>query len=110
MGITSVYEGTQTAVIDTPHSLASTSGAGAYVLEIDLTEMESGDSIDITIKTQVLSTETESVAVFETLSDAQGTPNWFSVPIPLAEGKTISCILEQTTGTGRDFPWCLMRA
>lgn len=108
MAIVEVASGSQTATINTEHSLTQKTGIGIYVLLVDTSAMESGDSLTLRIKTKRSSGDTSNTAYSYTFDNAQDAPNKYSVPVPV--DIEIICTLEQTAGTGRVFPWKLLRA
>jgi len=108
MAIVAVATGIQTAVVNTEHSLTQQTGVGAYVLKVDLSAMDAGDSVTIRLKDKVLSAGSSGITQEATLSDAQTVVHWRSEPIPV--DVEIICTLEQTAGSSRDFPWALLRA
>lgn len=108
MGIISVANGTQSATIDSLHTLSSQTGVGVYVLKIDTGNMVTGDTLEISIFDKVLSGGTLRLTQFVKLVDAQDVPNWRSDAIPV--DVEISVAIKQTSGTGSSFPWKLLRA
>ncbi|MBV5305559.1 MAG: hypothetical protein J0652_02575 [Desulfobulbaceae bacterium] len=108
MGLSSIANGSQTATISTVHALATSVVAGIYVLVVETTNMTAGDTVIIKINTKVKSAETSRLAYTLTYTGAQTDLNKYSVPVPV--DTEISCTLQQTAGTGRAFPWNLLRA
>lgn len=109
MAVVSVGSGAQAATINTEHALAQLSGVGIYVLEVDTSALVLGDALDIRIKTTCRPTDDLKTAYLESLVGVQANKNWHSVPVPVASGDQIAVTITQTTGTGRSFPWNLMR-
>lgn len=108
MANVSAAKGSQTATINTEHSLTQQTGIGIYVLVVDTANMQSGDSLVVRIKTKYGAGGTSRVAYTLAHADTQAEPNKYSVPVPV--DTEIICTLEQTAGTGRVFPWNLLRA
>lgn len=106
----SVASGTQTATIDTEHSLTTQTGVGVYVLVVDTANMQAGDSLTVRVKTKYGSGgQLRLVDGGEKIfADVQDAPNKYSIPVPV--DTEIVCTLTQTAGTGRDYPWSLLRA
>lgn len=69
--------------------------------------MAGGDVTVLTIKLKVLTGGTKAVLHQETLSGAQTSPVFLSPPVSAPFGADF--ILEQTDGTGRDYPWSVMK-
>jgi hypothetical protein len=107
MGVLSIANGSQTATINTEHSLSSQTGVGIYVLVIDTANMASGDVLVIRLKTKYYTGGTVRTMQTLTYNDAQTEPNKYSLPVPV--DTQIDCTLQQTAGTGRVFPWNLLR-
>ena len=107
MSILSVGSDTQTATIDTEHTLDTETTAGVYVLVVDMANLVAGDIVTLRIKTKYASGGTSRLAFSATYANAQAEPNKYSPPIPV--DTEIVCTLEQTDGTGRDFPWNLLK-
>lgn len=100
---TSKAEGSQTATIDTEHTLTTITDAGVYVLTVDINNMVLGDTLELRAKLKVRSTGTTRELYFATYAHAPTQPVVASIPVT-----TISeCVftLKQTGGTGRAFPW-----
>jgi len=108
MAIVPAATGTQSAVVNTEHALTQQTGVGVYVLKVDVTAMDAGDTLVIRLKDKVLSGGVSGVTQEETLNDAQTVVHWRSEPIPV--DIEIVCTLEQTAGSSRDYPWKLLRA
>jgi hypothetical protein len=105
--ITSVGTGTQTAVIDTEHTLDTETTAGVYVLVVDTCNLTYGDVVVLKAKTKYAAGGTSRTAFEVVYAHAQGEPNKYSPPIPV--DAEIIFTLEQTDGTGRDFLWNLLK-
>lgn len=108
MGLTAAANGTQAATISTEHSLTQQTGIGIYVLTVDTNAMQAGDTLVLRLKTKVLSGGTSRITQEATLSGSQQAPNWRSEPIPV--DVEIIVTLLQSAGTGRSYPWKLLRA
>ena len=107
MPFTSVGSGTQTATLDTEHTLDTETGAGVYVLVVDMANLANGDIVILRIKTKYATGGTSRLAYSAVYANIQAEPNKYSVPVPV--DTEIICTLEQTDGTGRDFPWNLLK-
>lgn len=108
MGLVSAAQGSQPAAIDTEHSLTQQTGIGIYVLVVDTSALQAGDIVEIRIKTKCVASGTVKVAYVNTFSDEQVDPHKYTVPVPV--DSQIACTVKQTAGTGRTFPWNLLRA
>lgn len=104
--ITVMNSGTQAAVINTEHTLATETEARTYVLIVDLHNMVTGDAVELRVKTKVLTGSTARQVYVETVYGVQGNPNFISVPVPSAFSAAFT--LKQTTGTGRSFDWAVI--
>jgi hypothetical protein len=107
MSVTSVGSAVQTATLDTEHTLDTETAAGVYVLVVDTANLANGDIVILRIKTKYATGGTSRIAYAVTYANAQGEPNKYSIPVPV--DTEIVCTLEQTDGTGRDFPWNLLK-
>jgi hypothetical protein len=110
MGVVSIVNGTQIAVIGEEHQLTTQAGIGIYVLTIDVTPMQLGDILQIFIKTKATMASSYVTAYKISYSDVQVEANKYSVPVPVSAGTGITCTLKQTNGTARTFVWNLLRA
>lgn len=106
MALAVVNSGTQSATLDTEHTLDNDTTGKTYVLAVDLGAMLSGDITVLRIKTKVLSGGTLRLAYSATYAHVQAEPIVYSVPVPA--NIEIECSLEQTDGTGRSYPWSLL--
>jgi hypothetical protein len=106
MALAIVSSGTQSATLDTEHTLDNDTTGKTYVLAVDTAAMVDGDVVILRIKTKVLSGGTLGLAYSGTYANAQGDPIKYSPPVPA--NVEIECSLEQTDGTGRNYPWSLL--
>jgi len=106
MTVASVATATQTATIDTEHVLTIQTIAGVYVLVVDMGNLASGDIVILRIKTKYASGGTSRLAYICEFAGVQTEPLKYSVPVPV--DTEIICTLEQTDGTGRNFPWNIL--
>ena len=108
MALVAAANGTQAATINTEHALSTQTTVGVYVLRVDCGAMASGDTTVIRLKTKALTGGTSRIEQEVSLTGAQAKPNWCSDPIPV--DVEVACTLTQTAGTGRSYPWKLLRA
>lgn len=106
MSVISAGADTQTAVIDTEHTLDTETTAGVYVLVVDTNNMALGDVVILRIKTKNQTGSTSRLAYQQVFSHVQIEINKYSPAIPV--DTEIICTLEQTDGTGRDYDWNLL--
>lgn len=100
---TSNSDGSQTATIDTEHTLATITAAGTYVLYVDLNALVNGDTVILKAKTKVRSVGTTRLLHEVVYANVQSEKIAMSLAIPSIN--EIVFTLEQTDGTGRAFPW-----
>lgn len=103
----SLFNGTQTAVVSTEHTLATDTTGQTYVFVVDCANLAMGDTVELRVYTKCLSGGTERLAYLRSYSNTQGEPIKYSVPVPA----DISCkvTLKQTAGSARQFPWSLLQ-
>jgi hypothetical protein len=107
MALTSAAHGSQTATIDTEHTLITQTTAGVYVLVVDMTNLVAGDIVVLRIKVKVVHDGASVLAYMATFANVQSEAAKFSIPVTI--DTEIVCTLEQTDGTGRAFPWNLLK-
>jgi len=107
MAVTSVGSDTQTAIVDTEHTLDTETDAGVYVLVVDMNNLVDGDVVILRIKTKNQTGSTSRLAYQSTFANSQLEINKYSPAIPV--DTEIICTLEQTDGTSRDFDWNLLK-
>ena len=100
---TSQTEGSQTAVIDTEHVLATVTAAGTFTLTVDTSNMVLGDKLTLRSKLKVRSTGTTRTVDAGHYAHAQESPVKISIPLPCVTESVFT--LEQTAGTGRAYNW-----
>lgn len=113
MGVTAAASGTQTATVTTEHQLADTAAAGVYQFVVDAAAMLAGDVLELRVYQMVLTSGTSRVLFFQAFYGAQLADDYIKVSIPVAneltDGTALRFSLKQTFGTGRDYPWKVLK-
>lgn len=99
--------GTQTATINTEHSLATSTSNATFVFEVDAANMAAGDVTELRVKGITLSGGATNLMWKQTLQGPQTCDRVQSPPV--ASDISISVTLKQIAGTGRAYPWKLLR-
>lgn len=81
MALSVIAENT-TTTDGSEQTLATDTTNRVYVLALDLNDMVNGDVLEVRLKTKVRSGGTSHIAYLATYSNAQGSPNKYSVPVP----------------------------
>jgi len=104
MALTTLASGTQTAVIGTEHTLYTSVAGGIFVFTVDLTNMASGDTVELRMKQKVVLTLHGSY--YQSFTDAQNTDKVVVVSVPFPSNVAGAVFtLKQTAGTGRNFDY-----
>ncbi len=98
--------GSQSATINTKHSLYATTNSGIYSLMVDATNMVLGDVLELSVDVAYASGGTRRQTYAATYAHAQSDPGKISVPVVAPWGAEFN--LKQTAGTGRSFPWAVV--
>lgn len=113
MTVTAHDSGTQTASIGVEHELTTVTVVGTFTLHVDTINMASGDTLELRIYQMVLTGGTARVAYEQTYSDAQDSDELIKISVPisneLTEANALRFTLKQTAGTGRDYPWKVLK-
>jgi len=113
MAVTAQATGTQAATIGTEHTLADVAAAGTYTLHVDSNPMAAGDIVELRIYQIVLTGGTRRVAYYQLYSDAQVADDQIKISVPisneLTDAGSLRFTLKQTAGTGRSFPWKVLK-
>jgi hypothetical protein len=97
--------GTQSATVNTEHTLASPTTAGTYVLEVDTVNLVLGDLLELRVYNKIDGTNYRQTWK-GTYQHVQTNNNKASPPLAVASAGA-KFTLKQTAGTGRSFPWAL---
>lgn len=100
--------GSQTAVISTEHTLATDTTNGTYYFEVDLNNLATGDVLELRIYTMTLVAGTLRVAWKSTYGPVPPVQKIAASP-PQPSDISFRATLKQTAGTGRIWPWKLIR-
>lgn len=106
MALANVSNGTQTATLDTEHTLATVTTGKTCVLLVDTVNLANGDVVILRAKVKTLTGSTEALAYMATFAHVQNDPVKISVPVPALY--SVKFTLEQTDGTGRSFDWSVL--
>ena len=113
MAVTAQGTGTQTATITTEHTLLDVAVAGVFSLHVDTVNMAAGDILELRIYQITLTAGTRRVAYFVRIDGAQPSDGVIYISVPIANELTdagsLRFTLKQTDGTGRDFPWKVLK-
>jgi hypothetical protein len=114
MTISAHASGTQTATISTEHFLTSPNVEGKFTGVIDLSNLADGDILELRAYQMVLTGGTARVIDVQYFYGAQPTDQLIvewgkDIKNELAESNAVRYSLKQTAGTGRDFPWKVIK-
>jgi len=113
MAVTVQGSGTQTATVGTEHTLLDVAVAGTFTLHVDAVNMAAGDVLELRIYQMVLTGGTRRVAYFEDFSGVQPVDDVIKISVPISNELTdagaLRFTLKQTAGTGRAFPWKVLK-
>ncbi len=107
MSITENTSGSQTAVIDTEHVLATITTAGVFQLLVDVVNMVDGDELELRIDIKVLTGSTARTVFYATYAHEQGVDGNVVISPPIPSIYSIAFTLLQDAGTGRVFDWAV---
>jgi hypothetical protein len=113
MAVTAQGTGTQTATVTTEHTLLDIAVAGTFTLHVDTNAMAAGDVLELRVYQIVLTGGTRRVAYFQSWSGAQPADDLIKISVPisneLTDAGSLRFTLKQTLGTGRAFPWKVLK-
>lgn len=107
MAVTEKASGTQTATVDTEHTLTTITDAGVYQLLVDVNAMVDGDELELRIDIKVLTGSTARTVFYATLAHEQGVDANVIVSPPIPSIYSIAFTLLQDAGTGRAYDWAI---
>lgn len=97
--------GTQTAVINTEHTLATLTTAKVFVFVVDCANLAAGDILELRIYHTVLAAGASRVAYRMTYHGVQNADDLIKLSVPVPSDISFVATLKQTAGIGRLFPW-----
>lgn len=113
MTVSAYATGTQTATVGTEHFLTSPNVAGTFTLHVDTVNLAAGDVLELRVYQMVLTGGTQRVAYLARYADAQPTDDLIKISVPisneLTDTNSLRFSLTQTKGTGRAFPWKVLK-
>jgi hypothetical protein len=105
---TSSASGTQTSVIGTEHTLATDTTNATFYFEVDITNLANGDILELRIYTMTLNGGTLRLAWKSTYGPVPPINDIAASP-PQPSDQSYRATLKQTAGTGRAWPWKVLR-
>lgn len=113
MAVTSQANGTQAASVGTEHQLADVNVAGVFSFHVDTNAMADGDILELRVYQMVLTSGTSRVVAVQPFYGAQNADDLIKVSAPigneLTDATSLRFSLKQTFGTGRSFPWKVLK-
>lgn len=108
MAVAIETSGTQTATINTEHSLATLAVAKVLTLVVDTNNMQNDDILELRVYEKVLTGSTRRLVFIGSFRDIPVEPIKVSVPVPSAGFTSgFEATLKQTQGTGRSYDWSI---
>ena len=107
-----VEKGTKTATIGTEHELLNVAEAGSFQFKVDTNKLVAGDVLELRVYTIVLTGGTPQVEWSDAYPGVQTddvikVSPW--ITNELTDAKSVQFTLKQTNGTGREFPWKVIK-
>lgn len=99
--------GTQTATIGTEHSLSTSTTNATFAFEVDMTALATSEVVELRVKGITLTGGATGLMWKGTYSAPLICVRVQSPPVP--SDISITVTLKQVAGTGRSFPWKLLR-
>lgn len=113
MAVTAENSGTQTATVTTEHFVEDTPNTGVFTFHVDTNAMVAGDVLELRVYQIVLTSGASRVVFFGAFYGAQLTDDQIKVSVPisneLSDATALRFSLKQTFGTGRAYPWKVLR-
>lgn len=113
MAVTAQANGTQAATVGTEHVLADVAIAGTFTLHVDGSVLAAGDSLELRIYQIVLTGGTRQVAYYARYDGVQSVDDTIKISVPISNDLTdagsLRFTLKQVAGTGRSFPWKVLK-
>jgi len=107
MAVSVNTSGSQTATVNTEHTLATVTSAGIYILVVDIANLAAGENVELRAYGKARSTDTERLlfgpAIYGPIVPAQ----LLIYSTPIVSPHSVKFTLKQTSGTGRAFPWAV---
>lgn len=107
MAVTEYSDGSQTATLDTEHTLDTITDPGSFVLNVDLNAMQAADTVLLRVKLMTRSGGTTRLHQVQSFTNAQ--TELIAISNPVANVHELVFTLEQTDGTGRAYPWSIFQ-
>ena len=109
MPIAELESGSQTATIDTEHTLGTADDGtdGVFQHEVDVAALVRGDELEIRLYDKCRAADTSRQMHMWKIRHAQSDELWRSPVMVFMHARKFT--IKQTAGTGRAFPWSVKR-
>jgi hypothetical protein len=113
MAIVALARGSQTTVIPSEHTVATAVTNGTFSFHVDLSNMLTGDSVELRIYQKMLTGDTPLVAYYQLFSNTQPITGQIAISVPianeLAEANALKFTITQIAGSSRTFKWKVLK-
>jgi hypothetical protein len=113
MAVTAQASGTQTATVTTEHQLADVNVAGVFTFHVDTNAMAANDVLELRVYQMELTSGASRVLFMQQYYGVQLADDLQKVSLPigndLTDSTSLRFSLKQTFGTGRAFPWKVLK-
>lgn len=103
----------QTFNLTNEYVLSDAAAAATYTMHVDKINMAAGDVVEFRAYQVIITAGTGHVAYFARYSDAAVTDDMITISVPISNELTdlsaLRFTLKQTLGTGRAFPWKVLK-
>jgi hypothetical protein len=112
MSVSVTTDGSQTATLNTDHTLVTQTGptgGAVYQLRVDAAALVNGERLILTLRTRARTSGTTRAIYRAVFDDVQSDPIKDSPAVAVPATSELVAVLRQERGTGRAFPWALLR-
>lgn len=113
MSVVAFASGTVTPTVGQEVYLANPNFSGTYTFHIDLSNMASGDTVELRIYSTILSGGTPKCTYYQSFSDAPSSNNIVQISVPVSndlnDANSLRFSVKQTAGTSRSFAWKVLK-
>jgi hypothetical protein len=113
MSVTALASGTQTTSVPSEHIVTTATVNGVYSFHVDLSNMQTGDTVELRIYQKIITGDSPLVAYYQLYYNAQSTDGQIAISVPianeLAEADALKFSIKQTAGSSRNYKWKVLK-